>query len=283
MSVFKNKPDPFFELVVHDLAKTPGLTGAFAGYESGEWRFEQMAEYLFEWLPEFALKYSDLEDINSGTARRALRKAAKVVYNTEKYQKRGEFGELLLHALIREVFDSQPAISKLYYKSAVNDTVKGFDAVHIVEEGGELELWLGEVKFYKEIKAAIREVVVEIKAHLDSDYLRNEFILIASKIDQTWIHAEKLLRLISERTSLDTVFKRVCIPVLLTYESTTVTAHRAISEAFYKALKKEIEEIHQNFSEAGIPDIKIHMFLVPLGEKTKLIDALHQKLEGMQR
>jgi len=283
MSVYQNKPQSFFELVVHDLKRSPGLTGAFAGYESGEWRFEQMAEYLFEWLPEFALKYSDLEDINSGTARQSLRKAAKIVYNTEKYSRRGEFGELLLHALIREVFNSQPAISKLYYKSAINDPVKGFDAVHVVENGDELELWLGEVKFYKEVNAAIREIVIEINAHLNADYLRDEFILIATKIDPKWKHSEKLRRLISERTSLDTVFKRVCIPVLLTYESPTIIKNNEISDVFYNALKKEVEVIHENFSKAGIPEIKIHLFLAPLGEKKKLIDALHEKLEGMQR
>ena len=102
MNVYKNKPENFFEIITHDVTKMPGFTGAHAGYESGSWRYSEMAEYLIEWLPEFALKYSDLEDINSGTTRKTLRKAAQVVYNTDKYKKRGEFGELLLHALIRE-------------------------------------------------------------------------------------------------------------------------------------------------------------------------------------
>lgn len=283
MNIYDSKPEPFFTIVLHDLSRAPGLTGAFAGFEGGKWRYADMAEHLLEWLPEFALKYSDLEDINSGTARRALRTAAKTVYNTPKYQRRGEFGEILLHALLREIFDSQPAISKIYYKSSVNETVKGFDAVHIVENGDSLELWLGEVKFYKDINSAISEVVAEMHVHLEHDYLKNEFILIAPKIDDNWEHANSLKKLISSKTSLDTVFKQVCIPVLLTYESDSVNAHTEMCKAFELAISVELNAIHKKFLDSGIPSIKIHLFLVPMGAKQLLIDALHSKLEGLQR
>src|SRR3712207_6996007 len=60
--------------------------------------------------------------------------------SSEKYSKRGEFGELLLHSVIRDVFHSEPAISKIFFKDSANDTVKGFDAVHVVEVEGSLEL-----------------------------------------------------------------------------------------------------------------------------------------------
>jgi hypothetical protein len=242
-----------------------------------------MATYLFEWLPEFALKYSELEDLNSATAMRLLRRAAKTVFTTPKYQKRGEFGELLLHALIREVFDSQPAISKIYYKSSTNDTVKGFDAVHVVESGDELELWLGEVKFYKDLSDAIRDITAELKAHTDQDYLRKEFILIESKIDSRWKHADALRRLISQRTSLDAVFKRTCIPVLLTYESTCINQHTMTSDKFIGALKQEFEAGYKRFANSKLPQIRIHLFLVPLHEKNVLVKTLQEKLEGLQR
>ena len=148
------------------------------------------------------MKYSDLETVNSVTAAKMLNKAARIVYTTEKYGKRGEFGELLLHALVRQTFDSEPAISKIYYKTAANDTVKGFDAVHVVEQDGELELWLGEVKFHKNAKQAIRSVVDELRKHTQQDYLRAEFLLISGKIDPKWPHAGKIKNLLSDRRSL---------------------------------------------------------------------------------
>ncbi len=283
MTVFRNKPEAFFDLVVHDVNRTPGLTGASAGFESGEWRNEEMADYLYEWLPEFALKYSDLEDLNSSTAVRLIKKAAKTVFTTKKYKKRGEFGELLLHALIREIFGSEPAISKIYYKSALNETVKGFDAVHVVENDGELELWLGEVKFYKSISSAIRDVKQELEDHTRNDYLRDEFILISSKIDSRWKHREQLNKLISSRKSLDTVFKCICLPVLLTYESSCVSSHTETCEEFKHSLKEELQKAYEKFTEGNLPPIRIHLFLVPLDKKEELISILQNKLEGLQR
>jgi hypothetical protein len=282
MSLYRNKPEKFFDLVVHDLERKPGMTGACAGYEAKVFRSEELANYLFEWLPDFAMKYSELEEFNSGTAMRLMRRAAKTVYTTDKYGRRGEFGELLLHALLREVFNSEPAISKIYYKSATNETVKGFDAVHIVESDDGLELWLGEVKFYKNANQAVRDIGKEIIDHTGIDYLRNEFLLIDNKIDPQWQHAEKIKKLISERTTLDTVFERACIPAMVTYESKCVAGHERVSEEFKEALNKELGEIYDKFSATEFPDIRIHLFLVPLHQKKHLVDLLHRKLEGLQ-
>jgi hypothetical protein len=105
-----------------------------------------------EWLPEFALNYSELTNVHSGNMTALVKQAAKRVYETNKFKRRGEFGEILLHAAIRQVFGSLPAISKIYYKSARNDTVKGFDAVHVVGPPEEMEVWLGEAKFYEDFK-----------------------------------------------------------------------------------------------------------------------------------
>lgn len=283
MSAYQNKPAQFFELVIHDEAGRPGLTGASAGYELGKFRNEGLADYLFDWLPEFALKYSELEVFNSGTAMRLVKQAAKIVYTTDKYQKRGEFGELLLHALLREVFNSEPAISKIYYKSANNETVKGFDAVHIVENGNDLELWLGEVKFYKEASAAISDITREIVDHTEQRYLRDEFVLIGTKLDPRWKHSERVKELINRRKSLDEVFTRLCIPALVTYESGCVASHSKVCTAFKDQLKEEMAGIAANFGAAKLPEIRIHLFLVPLHEKQTLVKLLHDKLEGMQR
>ena len=286
MNIFNNKPRPFFDdhIIVHNLSSIPKFTGLDVGYELGEWRYNDFAEYLFEWLPEFALKYTDLTQINSATAMSFIKKAARTVYNTDNYKRRGEFGELLLHAIIRELFNSQPVISKLYYKSSINDTVKGFDAVHIVENNKELELWLGEVKFYKEIDAAISDVIKELQKHTVQDYLKSEFSLITTKIDDSWIHADAVRRLLSTRTSLDEVFKRLCIPVLLTYESNTIQKFTSVSEEFKKRLCSEFINHYATFvSKLPLKSLNIHLMLLPLKDKGKLQKKLHERLEGMQK
>lgn len=284
MNVYKNKPDPFFDIIMHDVFSSPGLTGVCAGYDGGNFRNEELATYIFDWLPEFALKYSELEDFNSGTAMRLVKQAAKTVYTTDKYNKRGEFGELLLHALVRQVFNSEPAISKIYYKSTMNETVKGFDAVHIVEDGDDLELWLGEVKFYNgNGDRAVADLVREITDHTQREYLKDEFILIGTKLDPNWKHTSKVRQLIGGRTRLDDVFARLCIPALFTYESASVAAHNAHSDAFKQSLESELKHLHSRMAAANLPTVRIHLFIVPLHKKEDLLRLLHEKLEGMQR
>jgi hypothetical protein len=219
-------PTPLLQVVVEDLDLTPALTSLCAGYERGEWRAAQLAEHLFEWLPEFALSYSERQGFQDTTAVRLLKRAAQVVYASDKYQRRGEFGELLLHAVVRQHFGSEPAISKLFYKDSANDTVKGFDAVHVVPvDDGSLELWLGEVKFYEDGRAAVRDVAAELHAHTTTEFLRGEFALILNKIDEAWPFADRLKLLLDPATSLDQVFDRLRVPVLLTYDSETVAGH----------------------------------------------------------
>ena len=283
MSLFDNKPAPFWETTVHDLTLSPKFTAPNVGFDGGIWRYEDFADYLFEWLPEFALNFSDLQSVNGATAMRFIKRAAKTVYNTPKYSKRGEFGELILHALIREMFNSQPAISKIHYKSSANDTVKGFDAVHVVDNKNELELWLGEVKFYKNINNAIFDIVQELNVHSDRDYLRNEFLLIEGKIDNKWEHADKFREMISKRKPLDAIFKKLCIPVLLTYESPVIAEHSSVSEEFCEEIEKELMKHYSSFSNKKLPPINIHLFLLPLDSKKKLLDILHDKLEGLQK
>lgn len=279
------QPEPFWELRVHEVRESDGVSGLCVGYENGEWRYEAFADYVMDWLPEFCLNSKERTDLNHATARRSFKKAAGLIYQTEKYGKRGEFGEIFLHAAIRSVFDSLPAISKFYYKSAQNDTVKGFDCVHIVGPVENLEIWLGEVKFYSDVKPAIRDAVKSLRDHLTPEFLRNEFILIGNKLDDADNYARAVQKLISERRSLDQIFARVCIPVMLTYDSMAVRDHRIASREYVKVFEAEVLAHSKEFAEkvAGVPLTRYHLFLLPLHEKERLVKVLHDKLMASQK
>lgn len=254
------------------------------GYEKGEWRAGQLVNHLMEWLPEFALAHSEREGLTAASAVALIRKAASTIYKTEKFKNRGEFGELLLHVAVRQAFNSVPAISKLYYKTAQNDPVKGFDAVHVVGAPEDMELWLGEAKFYSDVRRAVADVVAEIKVHIATDYLRAEFMMLRGKIDPNHPHAQALQELMDHRKSLDEVFKRVVIPVLLTYDSDCVAGHNECGEAYKAAFADEIGKHHAGFAAAGLPmEVRIHLFLVPLKSKTALVAQLDEKLKTWQQ
>lgn len=258
--------------------------GLCAGYERGAWRSEQFAEYLIEWLLDFVYSEQEQDELDSMSARRALRRAASLLYQTDKYARRGEFGELLLHVVLREYFGTLPVIRKIYFKDSPNDTVKGFDAVHVVATDSDLELWLGEVKFYTALGAAIRDAAEEIRRHSQTDYLRTEFSLIVNKLDAAFPHFDKLRKLLDPATSLDEVFTRARVPVLLTYDSDATAAHSSLSEEYLSLVREEILAGHNSFAGQQLPlELVITLILVPLATKELLVTALHTKLTGLQQ
>ena len=286
---YDKKPEDLLEIKVHNLDIYPSLTGLCAGFESGEWRCDAFSRHMMEWLPEFALTFSEFDNLRGHNAFESLRNAAKVVYSTEKYGRRGEFGELLLHILMRQVFNTLPAINKIYYKSSSNETVKGFDAVHVVvnEDEASLELWLGEAKFYNNASSAIRDVVEELKKHTERDYLRGEFLLIKNKLDENWPHFDKLRELLSPNTSLDAVFDAVCIPVLITYDSRIVASYPENKLTYIEYFIDEVTKYYNVFKDkcetVNLPKVlRIHLFVVPLGKKSELVKMLDERLKACQ-
>jgi hypothetical protein len=277
-------PDqPFLISRVKQLDIPTGIIGLCAGYERGAWRTKQLAEHMFESLPEFALKYSEYESVARKNPARVMKAAAKAIYSTQKFQNRGEFGELLLHIAIKQEFGAIPAVSKIYYKDSVNDTVKGFDAVHVIAGPKHLELWLGEAKLFDDISSAISAVVDELKKHNDDNYLRREFAAITNKIDDHWPHAKKLRQLLDPNVSLDAIFDSVCIPVLLTYDSKTVNSHTKVSAEYEAAFAAEIGQHFKTFKSKSLPKVRIQLFLVPLKSKKELVAALDERLRIWQQ
>ena len=282
----------FFKIVFDVSPATPACHGVCAGYERSEWRYKQLVDYVLdEYLLEFCLTPSEYVSIPHNKVRPLLREAFRSIYESrpdvsDANNRRGEFGELLLHALIRENYSTLPAISKIYYKDGINEVVKGFDAVHVVESDGSLELWLGEAKFYTDAKGAIREALSSVVSHLEKDYLRREFMAISHKIDDNWPLAENLKKMLNPRTSLDEVFSAICIPILITYESQTVTRHRSSTDTYAAEIASEIQENYNYFlsklGEISGLTIKIVVFFIPLENKPKLVNFFDEALEAGQ-
>jgi len=282
---FPDPPESFLSVKIHDLSQDPAICALCAGFEGGKWRAEALAQHAMEWLPEFCLSAEELEDFRPGTALKLIRKAARLVYQTDKYKLRGEFGELFLHIALRQVHRSIPAISKIYWKDSVNNTVKGYDAVHVVEIENSLQLWLGEVKFYNNATRAIHDVVKEIRDHTQINYMKNEVALIANKLDKNSTYYPKLSKLLDPNTSLDEVFDAACIPVLITYDSEVLKQHQKTTPAYNLALEAEVMSVRADFeeklSELSLP-IKVHLFLIPLQAKESLLECLNGSLKGLQ-
>ena len=129
LSVYDHKPARF--LIDLSATKHAELDSFIycAGFELGEWRSSQFAFHLAEWLPDYALIEEELR-VNHANMLLKFNQAAIRVYTSEKYKKRGEAGEIALHAVCRDFFQTIPISPRVFYKSASNDLVKAFDMVH---------------------------------------------------------------------------------------------------------------------------------------------------------
>ena len=276
-------PETLLDVRIHFLDPKLGLTGLCAGYEQTTWRSEELSRHLIEWLPDFALTYQERQALAAHNAVRQIRKAAQIIYNSPKYGQRGELGELLLHVALRQVFGTLPAVSKIYFKDSANDTVKGFDAVHVIAGDQSLELRIGESKFFADVASAINAAVASLQEHTGHEYLRREFAAIVNKIDGTWPHSERLKKLLDPNTSLDTVFDAMCIPVFLSYDSPVVQEFSEVTEEFISQLRAELCSHHETFRSKQLPhNIRLHLFLFPMGMKKNLVDAFDTRLKQWQ-
>lgn len=184
----------------------------YIGFDLGNCRLIPFCDILLDALVDFAFGYHT--GILRTYDRRKIIEAAKSIYKISSYseakwayvdndsvlddedlnaekkvKKRGEFGELILHVILRDCFSTVPLISKIFFKDTDGITVHGFDSVHIGPDLPTMtsrSLYLGESKIYyrttgKAGECGIHDLIEDIKSHFKCDFLKREFALIAKK------------------------------------------------------------------------------------------------------
>lgn len=253
------------------------------GYELQAFRIVRLSELLISTLPEFALKYSELQNVPPAQWANLLAKASKLVYKTSSFLRRGEVGEILLHMVMRDFFGTEPAITKIYYKDSPNDTVKGLDAVHVSQTQTGLSLAIGESKIYKKPSRAVASILKDFQSHLNSNFLRQEFMYIETKLDSTWPHSKAFQDLISKDRSLDDVFHSIQMFGLVAYDSAALGKHTESSTQVDEDVVAEISSILTKFVlPKSVPKITINLIFVPLHTKKQLLIEFDRKLKGLQ-
>jgi hypothetical protein len=87
-----------------------------------------------------------------------------------------------------------------------------------------------------------------------------------------------------ENTSLDEVFARIVIPILITYDSSITLNHTKVSPEYVENLEAEARRIWlklRNKLGTKLP-VAVRLFLVPLADKEALQSALDRELNKWQ-
>lgn len=272
------------------------------------YRIKPFVEKLSHVIHEFAFGFHEGEVTDNTETLSKLTEAAasiykidafqavKDIYNNsgcidddveDKYLRRGEFGELILHLLLRDFYETLPLLSKIYFKDSYGHTVHGFDAVHIHE--GSKTLWLGESKLYKNGKNGVKALVKDIEEHFKSDYLDSEFIIISKKLKHFDNIPEKehWLETMAKSTKLIDQLDAINIPLLCTYTSDLFTNFDdETSQEFLDEYTKEMEELRAYFDDKNKHPLRtrlnIILILFPVQNKEELVKGLHNKLSLLQ-
>lgn len=255
-----------------------------AGFELSEWRCSGLADNLIEWIIDYALKSDELRDTNHTNTFVRLKQAASRVYTSEKYERRGEVGEIAAHAVCRTYFGTIPVAARVNYLSASNDPVKAFDLVHVrYVNGDNIELWLGEAKFFKNRNDAIKDAIASINSHITAGFLKNEKLLLGPQVSNDIPHNAKIKDLLSAEASLDELIASAVFPVLIAANSDAASNHASATDGYSVEVADEMNAMWEKLKTSGLTEkIRIKLIYVPLGDKDALNKAFDDRLKGLQ-
>lgn len=275
------QPRKFLE-VIHrtDDGDVVGLS-ACAGFELGKWRYKKLAEHMINWLPHFALRPDEIEKIGPENPLDLLKEAAYRIFTADAGKNRGEIGELLLHIICVTEYRASAFVSRVFYKMRSNDQVTGFDSALVTydEDSGDVELWLGEAKFYKDTKGAVAAALASLKSHLDEGFLEETKILIGPKIEPKAPGYDKLQWLFDSGSKLDDIVKRIVVPVLVASESDAAKTYTDCADDYPSIVIEEFEYLQGRFATSAIAkQVRIVVIYVPLASKDDLEARFIEKL-----
>ena len=168
----------------------------------------ELASCIINTIPEYVFAHYENPEIPQTDAVEKLREAANSIYKIKNFDimrrwylehdktakseiekmpenQRGEFGELLLHLILRDFKGTIPLISKVYFKDSSGVPAHGFDAVHISPD--EKNLWLGESKFYNDGKTGVRNLLKDLSEHFFSRFFLTNNLLLLKRILKTTV------------------------------------------------------------------------------------------------
>jgi hypothetical protein len=283
VGVYDKHPEPFLERLHQDNSSVPGQEIYCAGFELQEWRCTQFAQDLVAWLPDYGLIEEELR-VHHGNAYEKLRQAALRVYTSEKYKKRGEAGEIALHAVCRTFFKTIPISPRVFYKSSSNDVVKSFDLVHArFPSKDSFEVWLGESKLYDDRIDAVSEAIKSVKDHIDRGFLTNQKLILGPQIPKSTPQYEKIVQIFATQATLDKFLEAAVFVVGILATSDAIQSATSIDKKYKDSTVAEIADLAKKITDSGLcKKIKIVLIYIPLKNKDQLVDAFDQKLKGLQ-
>lgn len=270
---------------------------------------DEFSSAIINTIPEYVFADYENSSINQIDLVEKLRESARCIYKIDDYElmrryylendnqarevvekqgksRRGEFGELLLHLLLRDFKNTIPLISKVYFKDARGVAAHGFDAVHISSD--QEILWLGESKFYTDSKKGIGELVRDLKDHINSNYLEEQCLVIKKNLENNSIpQRDEWVEKLNTCNKLKDRIKLINIPLLCIYPNEIYDKFFDINEddavTYHEQNIMELKEYFEEKNDHPLREqLNIILMLFPIRNKKELMVKLHERLWHMQ-
>lgn len=182
------------------LGKTVYTTEVDKCYKAAD--INKVAEIIYNSIVHYSYNEFELQDKDLQSMHAAALKT-KLKYNPAAEEtvkiKYGFFGEVLLYSILLLTHKARPIIARGYfYNPLENSETKGYDSYQLVDNGGNTELWFGEVKFHIDYKQAIDSVMSNIEKALSDDYLETNILAMSNHKNNFNINTSPIGKIIED-------------------------------------------------------------------------------------
>lgn len=283
---YRNATPNFFTVLTtlseEDIKRS--LSSYDAEFELKKWRSRKLSEYLVQWIPEISLKASEIVSSDQFSWDEKFSSAITQITKDTSLDYLTIMSETLLHAIIRNFFDSEPIACKIF--SGSTEGIRHFGNAHIVHGQSGDELWLGRssVVAAREFTEVCNQITHDLEKLLHPDIFLKEKDIIISLREPQHLLPTDLEGAFDRGASFDRLLDHICIPVLIGYDSSVLKG--GFSESYKEALKREVTEGYDKLkgmlpSEVDDYSVKVHVIAVPIECTATLLNQFETKLRSL--
>ncbi len=275
------------------------VVSAINDFADGHWRFSRFQKFIWDNIVDTALSSAERNAL-ANQSLSLLSEAAKKLRLTDSDDigKGSELAEIVLYGIMKHHYGALPVVPKIFYKQNVQDNAKGADSVHIVIDGNNFSIWMGEAKFYNDIKnARLASIVESVGNALQSDKLEKENSIVTNINDLDYLIGDVALRssiksCLQSGASIDDMKSRLHVPILIIHECeitkacTRLTAaykndiidyHKGRAQSYFKKQVKELKSKVFLYEE-----ITFHLILFPVPAKDVIVNKFLGNVENFK-
>ncbi|OCL99292.1 hypothetical protein AAX29_01104 [Aliarcobacter thereius] len=200
----------------------------------------------------------------------------------------GFYGEVLLFAMLYQIYKAKPIISRGYFFSPLEKSeAKGYDTFHLIENDKNVELWLGEVKFRQLFccskTSSVKSAIDGLEKALSDEYLKDNVLALYNFRNNFDIKNTKIEKILNDWNGnpiqiIDEIRKynmTLVYPILLIYSDN--------DSNYDERIKKAVKKINDNFEKQSYClsiNYKLFFIFLPISEVKKIKQEVIEWIES---